>query len=393
MNHVIEVDYKNLFKDGNRIGGDVFLQTKNRDTNRIVCSLSDGLGSGVKANVLANLTATMGHRFVLNNMDIRESAQIIMDTLPVCSERKISYATFTILDISKDGVVDIIEYDNPEYIMVKGKTVFKNDKKIIKLKRQFAHREEKIHYSRVKMQHGDRLVFFSDGVTQSGIGTSKYPLGWRQGNVEDFVQEAIENSPEISARELSKTIVRRASANDCHSPKDDITCVVLYFRKARDTLIVSGPPYSKKQDAEICEEFKQFSGNKIISGGTTAEIMSRELKKDVKVDLKNFDPTIPPPAIMEGVDLVTEGMLTLNSVAEILESGGNTSNLRKNAATKMVEIFLNSDRVKMIVGTTINAAHQNPDMPLDMGIRRTIIKRIIKSLEENFLKEVIVKYV
>lgn len=393
MSHVIEVDYKNLFKNGNRIGGDVFLQTKSKDTNRIVCSLSDGLGSGVKANVLANLTATMGHRFVLNNMDIRDSAHIIMDTLPVCNERKISYATFTILDVSEDGMVDIIEYDNPDFILMREDNVIECDKKKIELKRQFTHREEKILYSKIQMKHGDRLIVFSDGVTQSGIGTKRYPLGWRQNNVEKYIIKLVKEKPDISARELSKRIVDQGCYNDGYSPKDDITCAVLYYRRARDTLVVSGPPFSKKQDNEVAQMVKNFNGKCVLSGGTTSEIIGRELNRMIKVDLKNFDPKIPPPAIMEGIDLVTEGMLTLNTVADLLEKGISNLNGRKNAAVRMVELLMDSDRVNFIVGTTINAAHQDPEMPVDMGIRRTIIKRIVKLLEDKYLKKVNVKYV
>ena len=126
MNNIfIDVDYAQIYKHGQKIGGDVFLLSRNPESNKIVCTLSDGLGSGVKANVLASLTAHMAHKLSFSPIDLGHSAEIIMNTLPVCRERKISYSTFTIADIHyKENMeninVRLVEYDNPLALRFKG---------------------------------------------------------------------------------------------------------------------------------------------------------------------------------------------------------------------------------------------------------------------------------
>ncbi len=390
MSVVVEVDYHNICKDGQKISGDVFLLNRDKASSRIVCTLSDGLGSGVKANVLANLTATMGQRFVLNSVDITHAAEKIMMTLPVCSERKISYATFSILDISDTGRVKIIEYDNPAFIYHSGTEPAEVESQVLPLPPRIGDRREEIVYSELTMTCGDRLIFFSDGVSQSGMGTASFPLGWRRDDLVQFVNQIIAQDETISARELCRAVTRQGRNNDCHAPKDDITCSVVYFRKPRHTLVITGAPMQPKRDRYLAEHFDSFDGKKIISGGTTATILSRELDRPVNVDLSRLDKKIPPCSIMDGADLVSEGMLTLSRVFQLLEAGdwGN----ERNAATDMVEIFLNSDRVHFMVGTKINEAHQNPDMPVEMGIRRTIVQRIIRVLEEKYLKETTLEY-
>lgn len=392
MSVVVEVDYFNICKHGQKISGDVFLLDRDKTQNRIVCTLSDGLGSGVKANVLANLTATMGQRFVLNSVDITRAAKKIMMTLPVCSERKISYATFSIMDISDGGRVRVIEYDNPLCILHRGGKVVDVESEEIPLESRIGDRKEQITYSEIDMLSGDRLLFFSDGVSQSGMGTASFPLGWRRNDLIRFVNNTISDDRNISARDLSRAVVRQGRQNDCHAPKDDITCGVVYFRKPRHTLIVTGAPMKEKKDSYLGETFKNFEGKKIISGGTTASIIGRELDRPITVDLSRLDKKIPPQSIMDGADLVSEGMLTLSRVVQILENREDGDMGNRNAATDMVDIFLDSDRVHFIVGTKINEAHQNPDMPVEMGIRRTIVQRIIRALEENYLKETSLEY-
>ena len=361
MNNIfIDVDYAQIFKHGQKIGGDVFLLSRNPENNQIVSTLSDGLGSGVKANVLASLTAHMAHRLSFSPIDLSHSAKIIMDTLPVCKERKISYSTFTIADIRYG--------ENMEHIAV-----------------------NLVEYDAFNMQIGERLVMFSDGVTQSGLGKS-LPLGWRLDGVRRFISEEIAKQPDISSRELSRAIVQKAYSLDGLSAKDDITCVVIYIRRPRRLLIVTGPPFTKEADAVLGDKIRSFDGKKIVSGGTTAQIVSRLFGKKLTLDLSSWSKDVPPASKMEGIDLVTEGMLTLSKVASILEKKTNPADLPNDPAKKFVEMLLDSDQVHFIVGTKINEAHQDPNIPVEIGIRRTIIGRLRKALEEIYLKETSQEY-
>lgn len=395
-NTFIEVGHYQLCKYNMHVEGDVFLSQKNPSDGRVITALSDGLGSGIKAGVLATLTATMATRFIAMDIPIKRAAEIIMNTLPVCKERGISYATFTLVDIEPSAAVRIMEYDNPPYILVRQNTVVEPIKEMTELvrknKKTAPRRESILQYSRYDARPGDRLIFFSDGVTQSGMGSMVFPFGWGFENVQTFVLQCIEENPNISARELARKVVQQASSFDGFSPKDDITCGVIYFRNPRDMLVVTGPPVLKENDKVVAQLFDSFEGRKIVCGGTTANILSRELSRKINVILKDIDPVVPPISEMEGADMVTEGIITMGKVSEILENGGNTDKMKRNAATRMVEMFLDSDRIHFAVGTKINEAHQDPNMPVELEIRRNIVKKIASLLQDKYLKEVHIQY-
>lgn len=391
MSGFVEVDYYQNCKNGEKIGGDVFLLSGDRDDGRIVCTLSDGLGSGVKANVLASLTATMGQKFTMSKMNIVDSARVIMKTLPVCKERKISYSTFTMVDIESSGSTAIVEYDNPPFILVRGGEIIKTTKEIIPLTQRFPGKTDLLSHSRFKLQIEDRLIFFSDGVSQSGIGTSSFPLGWRMKDIEAFILETVRADRTISARDLSRKIVSRALRNDIQKAKDDITCAAVYMRKPRNLLIISGPPIDRERDSLLIEKFKDFNGRRVICGGTTAQIIADGIEEDIETDLKSRSKFIPPCSTMESAELVTEGILTLSAATELLENKTEITG-GKNAAEMLVNLLMETDEVHFLVGTKINEAHQDPNIPVEIGLRRTIITRIKKILEEKYLKQTYLEY-
>ena len=390
-NTFVEVGCYQTRKAGQGTEGDVFLSKKTED-GRIVSVLSDGLGSGVKAGVLATLTASMALKFIADDIPIRRAAGIIMKTLPVCKERRISYATFTIVDIDSMDTVKIIEYDNPPYILVREQTQVEPIKNDIRAQRGKS-KKALMHYSKYTARPGDRLIFFSDGVPQSGMGTKARPLGWGNPAVQEYTLNLIANHPEISARDLARSMVKEAEAYDAYTAKDDISCGVIYFRNPRKLLVISGPSVESERDREMAQLFEQFPGKRIVCGGTTASIISRELERPVTVSLKDLDPVLPPASNMEGADLVTEGILTLGRAAELLENKRFGELSRKNPAARLVELFLNSDQIEFLVGTKINDAHQDPNMPVELEIRRNIVKRIAALLEDLYLKETSIRFI
>ena len=398
----IEVGHYQLCKYNQGAPGDAFLSRKHDSDGRVITVLSDGLGSGIKAGVLSTLTATMAMQFIFSDIPIKRAANIIMNTLPVCKERGISYATFTLVDIEPNSAVRIMEYDNPGYVLVRQKTVVEPIKQCTiierKNKKTAPTREALLYYSDYRARPGDRLVFFSDGVTQSGMGTKAFPLGWGAERVQDFILERIIQNPEISARELAHSVVQEAHLHDAYCAKDDITCAVIYFRHPRDLLILTGPPVNPEHDDEMARDFNAFCGRKIVCGGTTANIISHKLGKPLKLILKDIDPQIPPMSQMDGTDLVTEGIITLGRVSELLEQGvlnaGNIpEQVHENGATRIIELLLDSDRITFMVGTKINEAHQDPNMPVELDIRRNVVKKIQTLLTEQYLKEVSIRYV
>jgi hypothetical protein len=388
----IEVNSQQRNHHGERICGDVFLSENVREEKRIITVLSDGMGHGVKANILATLTSTMALRFTREHKEPDRIAEIIMSTLPVCSVRKISYATFSIVDVESDGRANILEYDNPGCIILRAGQPFEPDWKDVILEKGInaGKRLRKCTFYPAKE---DRIILFSDGVAQSGMGSNEWPLGWERDNVRQYAVSLVSGEPSISAGTLAGKIVSMAYKHDSYEAKDDISCAVLYFRDPRRLLICSGPPYDEAKDNELASRVSGFNGKVILCGGTTADIVARELKRKIIDELVFEDPDLPPESFMEGIDLVTEGILTLQKVNELLKGYKNSVRLGRGPADKIVKMIMESDEINFLVGTRINVAHQDPTLPVDLEIRRTVVRRIARILEDRWLKLVTVDYI
>ena len=387
--NVIEVDHYQTAKRQQFVSGDIFLSQRLKDEDRVISVLADGLGSGVKASVLATLTATMALKYTASSKDVRTSAEIIMNTLPICSVRKISYSTFTVVDIDSAGRTRIIEHGNPPFIFLRNGSEVSVDKQEVVLKKW---NDRVILFSEFDVRLGDRIIFFSDGVSQAGMGNTATPLGWGDG-VKPFIERNVNVDGNISAHMLARRIVRRAVQMDGRGALDDVTCSVIYFRKPRQLLLVTGPPFARERDAELARLIDSFPGKRVISGGTTANIIARHLDREIDTNMDFCAPGIPPGATMEGTDLITEGTLTLNRVAGMLESGALPEDDPKDPASALFSMMLDSDIVYCVVGTRINEAHQDPNIPVELDLRRNIIRRIIEQLEKHHCKETFVKFI
>ena len=390
MNDIcIDIDYQQLYKHGQQIGGDVFLLDREPGSNIITATLSDGLGSGVKANVLASLTSHMANKLSFSPIDLNHSAEIIMDTLPVDKEKGISYSTFTIAKIvfaSDKSFIDVglIEYDNPNALRFSGSEPILWNRKANRLNRKNAIKKEIVYSSSFEMNYGERLIFFSDGVAQAGValgsidssasagsrrgGPSVYgakqpkvnlpsahhaevgSMGWGEANVRKFIQGVLEKHPDIDSRDLTREIVTQAYKYDNYKANDDITCVAVHIRKPRRTLIVTGAPRNRESD--------------------------RKLK-----------------SIIDGIDLVTEGMLTLHVVTERLQKKTLLKNMPEDPAKRFIRILRQTDQVEFVVGTKINDETDDPNLAAKIGIRFPLIDSMVRALEQNYLKEVEVRYI
>ncbi|MFN8135584.1 MAG: hypothetical protein U0Z17_10300 [Bacteroidales bacterium] len=159
-------------------------------------------------------------------------------------------------------------------------------------------------------------------------------------------------------------------------------------------LVCSGPPFTPSKDKYLAKAVSGFKGNKILCGGTTAKIISRELQKEIVPEpIDKMSHGLPPAFAMEGIDLVTEGILTLEKVLEMLKKIENQEIPWMGPAADIVRYLMNADVIHFLVGTCVNMAHQDPNLPVELEIRRNVIKRIIRILEEKYLKQVNVKYI
>jgi hypothetical protein len=389
-NFYIEVYCHQKPYEGERICGDVFLSQRIPEENRVIAILSDGMGHGVKANVLATLTATLAMNFTKEHKDANTIAETVMKALPECSERKLSYATFTIIDIEFDGTTQIIEYGNPNTAIFRGNRIFEPEWQCVLLSKANAGKE--ILTCQFKSMKEDKIIFFSDGVTQSGTGSNKYPIGWGRENLMDYIQHIINSTNAPSARNLSAKIVNIAFQNDNFSTRDDVSCATIYLRNPRRLLICSGPPVESSNDAEMAQIVKDFDGRKIICGATTSDIISLQLGLVIVDGQKFDDPELPPISFMEGFDLITEGILTLSKVSELLKNHGLHNKRGKGPAEQIVKLILDSDEIHLLIGMRINQANHVPGLPLELEVRPTIARRIGRDLENKFLKEVHLKF-
>jgi hypothetical protein len=377
---------------GELICGDMFLSRRVKEDGRTVVVLSDGMGSGVKANVLATLTASMAMNFTIEKKELRQTAEIIMSTLPVCSVRKMSYSTFTIIDIEDNGLTTIVEYDNPTCLVLRNDKPLDPDWQKIELENA-KNKGKSLRTCQFMAQKEDRIFFWSDGIAQSGMGTKMFPFGWGVEGAVDYAIKIVKSTPFASSLRLAKKMVSIAELHDGGKPKDDTSCGVIYFREPRKLLLVTGPPFDEKNDLSFSVRVQQFEGKKIIAGGTTAEIVARELGLKFDIGMESADPELPPTSIVEGINLVTEGILTLGKVHHIMESYHKDYRLGNGPADQIVKMFQESDHIHIVVGTRINLAHQDPSLPVELEIRRTVVKRIVHFIEEKFLKDVTIEFI
>lgn len=387
----IEVNCQQKCHGDARVCGDVFISRRIKEEGRIIVVLSDGLGHGIKANMLGTLTATMAVNFTQEHKEVQKIAEIIMNTLPLDSVKHLNYSTFTVVEIDVDGEVRILEYDNPKTLILRGARTFEPAWNCVVLEGP-KNKGKDVLTASFRPQKEDRIVFCTDGVVQSGLGSDKYQLGFGLENLEGLVTEAIREEHDISAVKLASRVIDKANYNDNYHPKDDISCAVIYFREPRKLMICSGPPQNPENDGMYVDILKQFQGKKIICGATTGDMVAREWGTVIKDTNMMLDPELPPVSFMDGVDLITEGILTLSKVSELLKKYNNNYKLGKGPADEIVRHILECDEIHFLVGTSINVAHQDPTLPVELELRRTVVHRIVRTLEEKFLKEASMRF-
>jgi hypothetical protein len=380
MDLFIDVAYDNLIKKDEELCGDRVEVIRLQDSTIIV--LADGLGSGVKANILASLTAKIASTMLKEGADIYETVDTIVNTLPVCKVRNIAYCTFTLIKIYNDGRTYIAEYDNPPFFLLR------NNKGVEVQKKESIINDKKVIESQFTMREGDVLTVVSDGCIHAGIGNI-LNLGWSWDNVQDYL---IRNTKcRRSSKNIAKDLIEVCWDLYGGKPGDDTTALCVKARKPEFIDLFTGPPKDESNDSSIVKGFMKGSGKKIICGGTASNIACRELGLELKVDLEFYDKDVPPTATMKGIDLVTEGVLTLSKALEKLsnyEAGflkqEDYCNLEgKDGASKLVKMLIEDcTHLNLWIGKAINPAHQNPNFPVDLSIKLKIVDRLVEYMEK-----------
>lgn len=376
---------------GNRAPcGDSFLQRQFPAQGHTVLVLSDGMGHGVKAHLLSMLTASIFLGMAGAPQSIEETARMVMRTLPVCSVRKLSYSTFTLVDIDhRSSRVRLIEYDNPQAFVFRGVAPQSIERVGHSYVDPQTGREQTFYTSSFTMRCGDRIVLTTDGVTQSGLGTDRYPFGWGRDAVESCLAELLRLDPEASPEALAREVIDRAVANDEERPKDDISCVAVHIREPRRALLCSCPPSLTSDVAQLAERIRRFDGPTIVCGHLLAQQVAGHWGRALRRRLTSTDPELPPEWEIEGIDLVTEGLLTLSKVLEILEHDAGRPRGR-GPAYHVCDLLLASDRIELVVGMRrSNMAAEDTETLI---LRRKVLGAIARVLERRFAKQVVTTY-
>ncbi len=373
-----DIGFNSLNKYGEQLCGD-HVDVVDLGEEGVIIVLADGLGSGVKASILSTLTAKIISTMMAENMDLTDCVKTIAATLPVCAERQVAYSTFTIIRILRNELAQIIEYDNPAVI-------FARDGKNVELERVESNIEGKtIYQSRVLLKEGDIFTAFSDGAIHAGVGMS-LNFGWERNDIAAFMEMLYDVG--YTAKTLCTILLDECFKLYGGQPGDDTTALVVRIRKRQPMNLLIGPPANRDDCDKMMSLFFGKPGKHIVCGGTTSTIAAKFLHKEVVPELNYEDPEVPPTARIEGVDLVTEGVITMNKVLSYAqdyladnESYSEWSMKRDGASMIARLLFEEATDINFYVGRAVNPAHQNPDLPINFNIKMRLVDELADCLK------------
>lgn len=382
-NFYIEIACNSQLEMGQMVCGDCFMQKEYPGHAAMV--LCDGGCSGFKANVVAGVMSAMALTHTAQLASLVEVGRSVLRSFAGRENEK--SPSITVIKITDKGDVSIFEYGNPLAYIFEGATI-KDTSRV-----EYSINEDiKFYITEFSAKKEDRIIFITDGIEKSGFATDAMPTGWGYDGVSDFIADAISVNSKISAMELSNNIVKRSFVNDLGYPKRDMSCGSVYFRQPRKLLVCSGPPFDKQNDSVIAQLVDTYDGEVIISGGSTSQIISRELGRELSMLLKRDASGLPPTYVMDGVKLVTEGVLTLGRVKSVLEKLKESRAKGEGIDIVFVNELLNHDSIDFVVGTRINELHQNPNIPIELELRRSVVSDIARILETKYMKAVTKRY-
>lgn len=389
MSVSVDICWKSFNKNREELCGDKVEVLKTEDSSIII--LADGMGSGVKANILATLTSKILGTMFREGAEIDACVETIARTLPICKEREVAYATFSILQIFRDGEAYLVEYDNPKCVFIRNKEIinYPYQERVIEGK--------KIREYRFHVELNDCFVLMSDGAIWAGEEeTMNYNWEW-----DDMAAYALKCTNEtLSAARLAAMLSQVCYDLYGQKPGDDTTVAVTRVIRRQVVNIFTGPPSRKEDDERVVHDFMKQEGRKVICGGTSANVASRVLKREIVTLVKHADPKIPPMATMEGLDLVTEGVLTIGSALDLLHRYENDEFDEaffdaldaENGAAKLARLLIEEcTDLNLFVGRALNPAHQNSNLPFDLSVRMNLVEQL-KDCAERMGKHVTVKY-
>ncbi|MBI9009223.1 MAG: SpoIIE family protein phosphatase [Tenericutes bacterium] len=374
-----DIGYQSLNKYGEYICGDHIELVEQVEGTQIIV-LADGLGSGVKANILSTLTSKIISTMISEGMSISECVKTIANTLPVCQDRNVAYSTFTIIRIIDNLEAEVIQYDNPNVILLR------NAKSYEFFKTEMNIEGKRIFYSRLAIEENDIFIAMSDGCIHAGVGMN-LNFGWERKNIIEYMKTFYDVG--YTAKTLTKILLDKCDELYDYKPGDDTTACIIKIRKREQLNLVVGPPAHMDDTERMMSLFFAKVGKHIVCGGTTSQIAARYLKEEMITEINSTDPSIPPIAYIDGVDLVTEGVITINKVLEYAKDylANNDSYeqwcYKKDGASQVAKmLFEDATDIDFYVGRAINPAHQNPDLPINFNIKMQLVDELSECLRK-----------
>ena len=390
MSVSIDVAWKSLNKYEEELCGDKVEILKTKDSEILI--LADGMGSGVKANILATLTSKILGTMLYEGADIESCVETIAKTLPICKVRKVAYATFSILQIFHSGEAYLAEFDNPSCVFIR-------DGRIVKYPYEVREIEgKKVHEYRFQVKKKDCFVLMSDGVIYAGAGSILNLQGWTWEAMAEYTLKCTKKT--LSASRLAVMLSQACDELYEEKPGDDTTVAVARVIERRVVNIFTGPPKAKEDDERLMHEFMHAEGKKVIAGGTSANIASRVLGREIVTKFDSRNPDVPPMATLERIDLVTEGVMTLGKCLKLLKKYANDEFDEEffdeldqnNGASRLAKMLIEEcTELNLFVGTAVNDAHKESELNFDLSMRQNLVDQLIR-VSEEMGRTVSVKY-
>lgn len=385
MELFIDISELAVKKHGESLCGDQIKTARTEDKTIIV--LSDGLGSGVKASILATLTTEIIIRMLKADVGLADVVETVIGTLPVCKSRKIAYSTFAVMEIlHPDCTYKIVNFDSPPAMFFRQGRLMHPDRRTTRI------RDRDIFVSEGRLERGDFVCLLSDGILHAGLGV-KMNFGWGWDNVAQHVEQRLQEQPRC-AWEVTHNVLAETFALYGGQPGDDASIVGILVRQQNRLTILTGPPLDRAGEGKIVDRFLKSEGRKVICGGTTGNIVARHLDTEVEVEIKTMTSEVPPVGQLAGVDLLTEGIITMSKTLEWLQDcdlDPAALPSERNAAVLLAREILTADVIHFIVGQSINEFYQNPEFSKHISIRKNLIRELVSLLNQRG-REVTVEY-
>ncbi len=375
----VDIGYRSINHHGEQLCGDHLEIVEHGEDSKVIV-LADGLGSGVKASILSSLTSKIISTMMSEGLPLEECVATIAATLPVCSVRGLAYSTFTIIHIIENTTAEIIQYDNPHVIL------FRDFMPCNYATTEMNIGGKQIFKSVIRLQENDIFIAMSDGCLHAGIGRA-FNFGWKRDDIALFMEAFV--SVGYTAKTLSTILLDEVNRLYGGEPGDDATACVCRVRKRTPMNLLFGPPSNRDDANRMMALFFSKDGKHIICGGTTSSIASQYLGRPLKVSLSFEHSDIPPTAELDGVDLVTEGVITINRVLEYardyLDKNTEFENwsFKRDGASRICQLlFEEATDINFYVGRAVNPAHQNPDLPITFNIKMNLVEELSKCLKQ-----------